>query len=178
MYKTAVKNFKELTQRKSDSGNGYYLFEGLWGSCFIRRASNIEHIEIRANYDPKCGHTYTKIPSTIFDKCFLVVANFDVGWLLTLPVGGIIIGCDEAQTHMKAAEGVMLKTQTCIVYSPTGKPPTVDYFSSTDDCYVQYRSETSYVRLICPNMLVQSNVRYIRLNDDGYFYFGKKSDRQ
>lgn len=156
----------QMRTQKSDHENGYYIVAGLWGTCFHRISTKRDRFEIVGNNNPKCPHTYTKIPAALADKTFFVYVNYREGFKINLPRGGIVVGLHEAQPHKSGGWW----SQSALIYSPTGEAPTVEETETSNDakqiCIVDRRKET----LLTVEKIMQSfEVRFIAVNEDGFY---------
>jgi hypothetical protein len=149
--KTLIRLLSLCDSAPSDHGNGYYICTEKWNTCFFRWATNKTRIEVRCNFKPKTGHTYTKIPKTIEDKVFFVYANSTNSISLLLGSSMVVIGGYEPQ---KSGE---FYNYAYLVYSPLGIPPEVvemndvkgkTYLKHLDRDSVELRLE-----MLCPSFL-------------------------
>jgi hypothetical protein len=155
----------DLLAKKSDHNNGYFVVEGLWGSCFFRIATQKQHFEIVGNNNPRCPHTYTKIPLFRAGNTYFVYVNYKKGYKIALPKGAIVVGLHQAQPHKLGGWW----SQTCLVYCPSGESPVVEEFTQANDpdfvCFDQSGNE---ILLSVENLTGNFPVKYIHLNEDGY----------
>lgn len=156
----------QMRTQKSDHRNGYHIVAGLWGTCFLRIATKRDRFEIVGNNNPKCPHTYTKIPAELADKTFFLYINYREGFKINLPVGAIVVGMHEAQPHKNGGWW----SQSALVYSPTGEAPTVEEtetrYDSTQICINSRGKET----LLTVEKIMQGfDVRFIAVNEDGFY---------
>lgn len=156
----------QMRTQKSDHRNGYHIVAGLWGTCFLRIATKRDRFEIVGNNNPKCPHTYTKIPAELADKTFFLYINYQEGFKINLPVGAIVVGMHEAQPHKNGGWW----SQSALVYSPTGEAPTVEEtetrYDSTQICINSRGKET----LLTVEKIMQGfDVRFIAVNEDGFY---------
>lgn len=106
-----IRPFEECPQKKSDSGNGYYIVSDVWGTCFHRIASRKERFEVQWIDN----RTYTKIPASAIAKTYHVVVNFKhQAFKLDVQDRYRIVGIHQPVRHV-AKEYL---TQSFIVYSP------------------------------------------------------------
>lgn len=131
--KTFIKPLSEITAKRSDHNNGYFIVPRFWGTCFYRLTRNEQYkIRVKYNRKPSHFHTYTKIPSRLADRVFFVYANYPksekVG--LVVPTGGRVVGFDHPQ-----ASGDYLN-RSFLVLSPSGEIPEVkiDESGLSDNC--------------------------------------------
>lgn len=155
-----------IRTQKSDKDNGYYIVSGLWGTCFHRIATKRDRFEIVGNNNPKCPHTYTKIPALLADKTFFIYVNYRQGFKINAPVGAIVVGMHEAQPSKSGGWW----SQSVLVYCPTGEPPTVEEASEarqpTEICIISRGKET----LLTVEKIVQGfDIRFIAVNEEGYY---------
>lgn len=167
----------ELKTEKSETDNGYYVVSGLWGTCFHRIATKKSRFEIHGNADPRCPHTYTKIPAHLAPKTFFVYVNYKEGsgYKITLNLGDIVVGMHEAQPHVTGG----WRSQSCLIYSPTGQAPIVEEtgFSMLDTSLytINYKGENSI--LTVERITEGHSPRFIALSEEGY-YQPKKTSRE
>lgn len=155
-----------LRTQKSDHNNGYFIVSGLWGTCFHRIATKRDRFEIIGNNNPKCPHTYTKIPSALAEKTYFVYVNYKAGFVINLPAGAIVVGMHEAQSAKLGGWW----SQSALVYSPTGEAPIVEEtetrYDSTQICINSRGKET----LLTVEKIMQGfDVRFIAVNEDGFY---------
>lgn len=157
----------QFETEKSD--NGYYLVKGLWGTCFHRIATRKERFEIIANRDPKCAHTYTKIPATLAEKTYFVYVNWQasVGFQLFLPAGGSVIGLSEAQKHISNPNWL---SASYLVYCPTGEAPVAAAYHEKCQADKVRIVDSKYNEAIVDIDKITRGfpVRYLAVNEEGY----------
>lgn len=164
-FNVIIAPITQMRSRRSDSNNGYYIIDGLWGTCFYRIATKRDRFEIVANSNPKCPHTYTKIPATLADNTFFVYVNFKQGYKVALPPGSYVVGMHEAQPHNIGGWW----SQSLLVYSP-GEPPIVQESDTkilpTEIC-VSKREKDSL--LTVQKIMRGFDIRYISIDiENGY----------
>jgi hypothetical protein len=176
-FNVISKPITEIRTKKSDHNNGYYIAEGLWGTCFHRVASLKDRFEVVGNNNPNCPHTYTKIPQEVADKTFFIYINYKTGFTINLPDGAIVVGLHEAQKHKKGG----WYSQSVLVYSPTGEQPQVEETTDLIDTKAISVSSSKGGKLFLTleNLLLGFPIRYIALNEDGYYMpKGTRPDRE
>lgn len=155
-----------MRTQKSDNGNGYYIVSGLWGTCFHRIATKRDRFEIVGNNNPKCPHTYTKIPAALSDKTFFLYINYREGFKINLPSGAIVVGMHEAQP----AKSGGWWSQSALVYCPTGEPPTVyETTNTTKPTEIRIVSREKETVLTVEKIMQGFDIRFIAVNEEGYY---------
>jgi len=113
---TLIRPFTDVPQKKSDSGNGYYIVSDVWGTCFHRIATKKERFEVQYINN----RSYTKIPSKCLRNTYHCVVNFEAGTAFEIQGDDfVVVGVHEPCKHV-AKE---YYTQSFIVHAIT--PPTV-----------------------------------------------------
>lgn len=153
--------------KKSDGENGYYIVDGLWGSCFHRIATKREAFEVVGNCNPTCQHTYTLIPSKLAENTYFVYVNFKGGYIVRLPNGATVVGIDEAQPHKSGG----WFSQSMLIYCPDGYAPVVEPHAET--CppkrvrFVTQKGVEFFLSL--GTLMLGRPHRYINTNEEGYY---------
>jgi hypothetical protein len=169
-----VSPITSLKTQKSDKENGYYIVSGFWGTCFHRIAKNKHNFEIHANCNPRCAHTYTKIPLSLADKVFFVYVNYKSGYKIIMPAGACVVGMSQSQPHKIGGWW----SQTCLIYSPLGECPAVE----TDCECVSPPDAIRFVRggkdfLIDINKITLGfECRFIDVNEEGFVKLGRQKE--
>lgn len=165
-FNVICKPITQLSTRKADHDNGYYIVEGLWGSCFTRIATKKTRFEIVGNNNPRCGHTYTKIPAALANKTFFLYVNYQAGYKIQLPLGAIVVGLHQAQPHKTGGWW----SQSCLIYSPTGEMPEVQEDTEACDAnYIRTMYNDTETLLNVQRLTAGFPIRYIAVNEEGYY---------
>lgn len=156
----------ELKTKKSDHSNGYFIVEGLWGSCFHRIATKQDRFTIVQNSKPNCYHTYTRIPQALTDRTYFIYVNFKEAFRLNMPDSSVIVGFHEAQPHKSGGWW----SQSLIIYCPTGEPPTAEEVTEriieSNEVLVQRHSK-EYI-ITSEQITFGMPVKYLAVNENGY----------
>lgn len=158
----------QMATRPSDHQNGYYIVDGLWGSCFTRIATKKEHFEIVANNNPRCPHTYTKVPGKLAERTYFMYINYRTGYTLHLPAGAIVVGMHQAQPHRVGG----WYSQSVLVYSPSGTAPTAEESPTPlcDTSLVHCTTHKGTTATLSVEQLTSGfPIRYLHLNAEGYY---------
>lgn len=155
-----------LRTQKSDHNNGYFIVSGLWGTCFHRIATKRDRFEIIGNNNPKCPHTYTKIPSALAEKTYFVYVNYKAGFVINLPAGAIVVGMHEAQSAKLGGWW----SQSVLIYCPTGEEPTVSETTIPFDTKtIRVHDGKKETPITVEKIMQGFDVRYIATNEEGYY---------
>jgi len=156
----------EMPTQKSDHNNGYYIVSGLWGTCFHRIATKRDRFEVIGNNNPKCPHTYTKIPSALAGKTFFMYVNYREAFKINLPIGAIVVGMHEAQPHKNGGWW----SQSALIYCPTGEAPTAEEtIGPTTPKEIRVSTGEKETSITVEKIMYGFGVRYIAVNEDGYY---------
>lgn len=112
-FNVLIRKFEDCPQKKSDSGNGYYIVSDVWGTCFHRIAKNKDRFEVKY----VSNRSYTKIPVSAVENTYHVVVNYKNAAFKISPQGGDeryrVVGIHEPIRHNSKD----YYTQSFIVYS-------------------------------------------------------------
>lgn len=160
-----VKKLADCEQKRSDHDNGYYIVAETWGTCFFRISKTRDHIELEHYRNPKCDHTYTKIPEKYLPNVYFVYVNVrrEKGFILSLPAGGRIVGMHEAQP---SKDGKWLN-HSFLVYCPDANSEPCIVENNVEGFMLQYANIEKPFRytmlLLCPG-----KVRHFYINEEGF----------
>lgn len=157
-----LKPLTEIQQAYSDNRNGYYIASEVWGSCFFRNTTTRNCIEIYAHD----GKTFTKIPTALFDKTYILYVNHKDGesFKVTLPTGARVVGMCAAQP----SKDEKWWNHCALVYCPQGEP-IVEAYNYEDKSYqntlfLESRGEVNAFTIF--DLMRSQLVRRIWVNND------------
>ncbi len=150
--------------------NGFYIVEGYWGTCFLKRTGSPKRqTEIKMFYRrlPNCFHTYTTYPASIQDNMWFVYCNYlaDQSVAIHQLPGLRVVGFDQPQ---KSGEFL---NRSFLIYCPSGEEPEVtirDIESQGEHFFLENHETKELVPFGIRDMFRSRQIQVIRLNNDGY----------
>ncbi len=142
-----IKKLADCETKQSDKKNGNYIVKKKWNTCFHRWwTTDSNDIEVRANSNPSCYHTYTRIPKKYINNIYFVYVNSKTSIQLNLSSKDLIVGSYEPQKS-----GVFYN-YAFLIFTENSEAISVEEREGDGEIYIK-KSETVHkfnMHLLCP----------------------------